>query len=485
MGSLFAGWQEQRGSPVKDTAQNVFRHALFAAMGPANPKGDHPVCRATSRLDAGVSSDGLLVHAAVPAAAPARLSDDPEALLAAVNAELPSGMLVRRVALKAAGQVYVQEVSTSKLYSYYLRVGGFQCRELGRIGGGALFCCGLHEATPEEEEERATAAAGAVVAGGGGGAGAADPLATPPRLPPSDGRWYGDTGAFVAALRAAIAPAVGDHDFKALSNGRSGALARSRARGAEPPRGTTVRRVLSVDVVPCGAEDLLGRAARIVELRRRSAERAASLVGREGEGEGGAGAGAAAADEDDDEDGPRAAKAPRLEGRDAAPGTAPGAAPDAAPDAARAGDAPGEVPPSSSSSSSSSSAAGGSGASDGDAGPPPADAIPLSKRGRRRGFRGIVDNPTAEPARLVRVDVRVKGALKHMVRHLVGAAAAQVTGRLPRGSVAAALANPAAFSAGLGAAIPAKPLWLASVETSVKDLFGPPSACVESVPGAC
>ncbi len=490
-GDGLSGWQEQSPSSGDSTVQAIFRRALLDVLGPARVSGEAPVCRAASRLDAGVSSDALLVHAALPLTAPASVQRDPAALLAALNAALTRALVVRRVALRAPAQVIVQSVVRVKTYSYYLRVGRHASAQTAAVGSGAFFCSAWQRrpgraASPSED-------------GGSGGSGAgaapcdaeASLMAPPAPLPADDGRFYTDPVAFAAAIERALLPAVGEHDFVAMCKSRRPQPGRQRrfrraqdaakaaastaaAEAAEagclgggggdddddddddcdggggeeaseaacdsssaagtPHRGgvsavgqpkgcgSTVRRVLSVSARHVPVSDLLGR----VEAIRADREAAAACL--------------------------------------AAPGGPSAAASDAAAEA-RGAEAP---------------AAGSRRGREESHGGAAVHGERLAKRARRQKQQQQQQQQQPDAAlpdaMIVRVDVRLRGALRYMVRALVGAAVAQVTGRLHRGSIQAAIESPASFPKGLSALGPSRPLWLSSVETEPKDLFSHPSA---------
>jgi hypothetical protein len=86
-------------------------------------------------------------------------------------------------------------------------------------------------------------------------------------------------------------------------------------------------------------------------------------------------------------------------------------------------------------------------------------------------------------AQLIRIDVVLEGALRYMVRLMVGAAVAQLRGRLPVGAIEEALAQPGG-TAPDGATIIARPctgsaLWLSDIEVDGEGAaLGPPCAHV-------
>lgn len=480
-GDGLSGWQEQSPSAGGNTVQAIFRRALLDVLGPARVSGEAPVCRAASRLDAGVSSDALLVHAALPLTAPESVQRDPAALLASLNAALTRTLVVRRVALRAPAQVIVQSVVRAKTYSYYLRVGRHASPQTAAIGSGAFFCSAW-QLRPgrggKAKEGGSCGEEGSLAGGAGGGAGdhacgsGTDPMAPPAPLEADDGRFYTDPVAFAAAIERALMPAVGEHDFVAMCKSRrpqpgrqrrfrrmqdaakAAAVAGTGAEGGDDsddgddddcdvdegegsssssrsacgaPRvgrvsavgqpkgcGSTVRRVLSVSAKHVPVSDLLGRVNAIHADREAAA---AWLTAPDGPS--GAASGHAAA-------------------------------------TARAGHGP--------------AAGSRRGREEGSGG-----AAVEGERQAKRARRAQADS-TLPDALIVRVDVRLRGALRYMVRALVGAAVAQVTGRLHRGSIQAAIDSPASFPKGLSALGPSRPLWLSSVETEPVDLFAHPSA---------
>jgi tRNA pseudouridine(38-40) synthase len=251
LGRDFLGWQQQ-SPPTVPTVQLAFRKALQLAFhGKMTDDVDRwPPCRCASRLDAGVSTEGLLVHASIPLSSPPALSSSPRALLAAVNSYLPPTVVVRRVLLMPPRTLYLSKITLSKTYSYYLRVGPFPCENLEELKDLTFFCSMGGRSLPTDSTMTAEASMPTATT-----AEASMPTA---RRVSSRDRWILDAPAFAAKVEAALKGIVGEHDFAAFSVHRG-------ARSSHP--GSTVREVLSVSVRVCPPEDLLDRVRRIQEDR--------------------------------------------------------------------------------------------------------------------------------------------------------------------------------------------------------------------------
>lgn len=482
-GDGLSGWQEQSPSGGSSTVQAIFRQALLDVLGPARASGEAPVCRAASRLDAGVSSDALLVHAALPVTAPEAVQRDPARLLAALNAALTRTLVVRRVALRGPAQVIVQSVVRAKTYSYYLRVGSHASAQTAAIGAGAFFCSAWQQRPARGAKAAGGAecedggAAGAHGAGSAAAAGAeADPMLPPAPLPAADGRFYTDPVAFAAAIERALMPAVGEHDFVAMC----------KSRRPQPGRQRRFRRMQDAILSAEAAGAAAGTAAAL-----------GATGGGDGGGDGENSAGDGADGDGGGDDG-SASSTPRTGGVSAV-GQPKGCGSTVRHvlsvsarhvpvsdllsrveairgdrEAAAAWFAPSASKPSAASEEplhDHGLAAGARRLREAGSGGQAGEGERSAKRARR-----LAEDSALPDALIVRVDVRLRGALRYMVRALVGAAVAQVTGRMHRGSIQAAIEDPARFPKGLFALGPSRPLWLSSVETEPEDLFAHPSA---------
>lgn len=492
IGARFNGWQQQMGQPGFISAQFALRRAFCAAFSPGIDVDSVaydklPVCRASSRLDSSVNADCLLVHTAIPPDAPTELQTSPKYFLLAVNAHLPPSMVLRHVSFRKAGAVGVRRAVQTKTYSYFLRIGPFPCQHLDLVRKCSLFVAPDAKTRALMTKQRSQAAPGDASRPIPTAAAPTSTFACDPSpvdgytVPPNDGVSFSNVEAVLSVLRSALGQFVGSHDFTRFSTARAkvvaaatsartakhAAVATGGARRAaavaapaevDPFADISRRTVRACTVAVCDDPlEPVRRMARIVAQNRAASAMAvaAGIVS----------AGAPSATPDEDDAGPIVGLTAFMEAEQRVAALVANPCPAAAPnkrgrdtDVADT-DARAAAPSAGAERSRLAVASAGAGAA----------------RARDSGSGG------GAPATLIRVDVVLEGALRYMVRLLVGAAVAQMLGKLPASAIGEALSNPAEVEDD-GRVIIARPctgsgLWLSELDLEDEAaVLGPPSA---------